>query len=85
MSESQTPLGSLPEGLDDAPLDSALPFLLGEVVVALGGQDLVHEVVPGAQREVEEATAVVGAAKFHRMLRVYGVHARVENGFPCLY
>ena len=77
-------MGSLPEDINDAPLDGALPFLLSEEVVALGGQDLVHEVVSGAQREVEEATAVVGAAKFHRMLRVYGVHARVKNGFPCL-
>ena len=84
VSEGQSPLGSLPEDLEDAPLDCALPFLLGEAVFPLGGQDLVHDVVPGGQREVEEATAVVGATKFHRMLIVYGVHARVEDGFPCL-
>lgn len=84
MSESQSPLSSLPEHLDDAPLDSALPLLLGEVVIALSWQDLVHKVVPGFQRKVKEATGVVGAAKFHRMLVVYGVHARVKYGFPCL-
>ncbi len=43
----------------------------------------MYEVVPGAQGKVKEATGVVGAAKFHRMLLVYGVHSRVENGFPC--
>ena len=84
VSESQSSLGSLSEYLDDAPLDSALPFLQSEVVIALGWQDLVHEVVPGAQGKVKKATLVVGGAKFHRMLVVYGVHARVENGFPCL-
>jgi hypothetical protein len=57
---------------------------MGEAVVALRGQHLVHEVVPGGQCEVQEATAVVGATKLHRMMLVYGVHARVEDGFPCL-
>jgi hypothetical protein len=36
VSESQSPLCSLPQYLDDAPLDSALPFLQSEVVIALG-------------------------------------------------
>jgi hypothetical protein len=84
VSKGESPLGSLPEDLEDAPLDCSLPLLLGEVGVALRGQDLMHEVVPGGQRKVEEAAAVVGAAKFHCMLLVYGVHARVKDGFPCL-